>query len=55
MAISWKVKGMKFPVLWLSFVSELAKVMYLAWDLGSRLYITVHFCAKVGERKKGIA
>ena len=37
---------MKFPALWLSFVSELAKVIYLVWDLGSRSYITLHFCAK---------
>ena len=43
---------MKFPVLWQSFVSELAKVIYLAWDLGSRSYITLHFCAKVLEQKK---
>ena len=43
---------MKFPVLWLPFVSELAKVIYLAWDLGSRSYITLHFSAKVVEKEK---
>ena len=42
---------MKFPVLWLSFVSELAKVIYLAWGLGSCSYITLHFGAKAGEKK----
>ena len=25
---------------------ELTKVIYLAWDLGSRSYITLYFCAK---------
>ena len=45
---------MKFPVLRLSFVIELTKVIYLAWDLGSRLYITLHFCAKVVGKKKGL-
>ena len=28
---------------------ELTKVIYLAWDLGSRSYITMYFCAKVVE------
>ena len=28
---------------------ELTKVIYLAWDLGSRLYITLYFCAKAVE------
>ena len=33
-------------------MSELAKVMYVAWDLRSRSYIiTLHFCAKVVEKK----
>ena len=27
-----------------------AKVIYLAWDLGSRSYITLHFCAKVVKK-----
>ena len=27
-------------------------MIYLARDLGSRSYITLHFCAKVVERKK---
>ena len=39
------------PVLWLPFVSELAKVIYLAWDLGSRSYIALHFRAKVVKKK----
>ena len=29
-----------------------AKVIYLAWDLGSRSYITLHFRVKAVERKK---
>ena len=33
---------MKFPVLWLSFMSELAKVIYLAWGLKSCSCITLH-------------
>ena len=40
---------MKFPVLWLSFVSALTgtgKVTCLAWDLVSPSHITLHFCAK---------
>ena len=44
---------MKFPVLWLSFVNVwegIGKVIYLAWDLGSRSYITLHFCAKAVKR-----
>ena len=40
--------GIKFPVLWLSFVSEL----HLAWDLGSRSYITLHFGAKAVEENR---
>ena len=28
------------------------KVIYLAWDLGSCSYITLHFCAKAVEKKK---
>ena len=42
--------GIKFPVLWLSFVSEL----HLAWDLGSCSYITLHFGAKALEENKDI-
>ena len=39
---------MKFPVLWLSFVSlwvwaGTEKVICLAWDLVSRSHITLHF------------
>ena len=28
---------------------ELTKVIYLAWDLGSRSFITLYFCAKAVE------
>ena len=45
---------MKFPVLWLSFVSVWAgteKVISLAWDLVSRSHITLHFGAKVAKTK----
>jgi len=45
---------MKFLVLWLSFVSEITKVIYLTWDLGFRLYITLHFGAKAVEKKKSL-
>ena len=44
---------MKFPVLWLSFVSVWSgtgKVICLAWDLVSRSPITLNFCAKVVEK-----
>ena len=30
------------------------KVIYLAWDLGSRSYITWHFCLKVVEKKSNL-
>ena len=40
---------MKFPVLRLSFVIELTRVIYFAWDLGSRSYITLYFFAKAVE------
>ena len=44
---------MKFPVLWLSFVSGYSEGdMYLAWGLRSHSYITLHFCAKAVEEKK---
>jgi len=45
---------MKFPVLWLSFVSVWAgteKVICLAWDLVSRSHTTLHFGAKVAKTK----
>ena len=45
---------MKFPVLWPSFVSVWAgtgKVICLGWDLVSRSHTTLHFCAKVVEKK----
>ena len=46
-----KEQGMKFPVLWLSFVSlwvwmGTEKGICLAWDLVSRSCITLHFSAK---------
>ena len=46
---------MKFPVLWLSFVSVWAgtgKVICLAWDLVSRSHITLHFGAKIVKNNK---
>ena len=45
---------MKFPVLWLSFVSVWAgtgKVICLAWDVMPRSHITLHFCAKVVKKR----
>ena len=44
--------GHEVPGAVLPFVSELAKVLYLAWDLGSRSHITFHFCAKIVEKEK---
>ena len=41
-------------MLWLSFVNELARVIYLAWELGSCLYITLHFCAKAVENRDNV-
>ena len=53
---------MKFPVLWLSFVSVRAgtgKVICFAWDLVSRSHITLHFGAKYlvvkKQKKKKVA
>ena len=51
-----KEQGMKFPVLWLSFVSlwvwvGTEKGICLAWDLVSRSRITLHFGAKAVENK----
>ena len=48
---------MKFPVLWLSFVSVWAgtgKVICLAWDVVPRSHIILHFCVKVVEKKRNI-
>ena len=42
----------KFPVFWLSFVSGIEKVIYFAWDLGSRSYITLHVCKNCREISK---
>ena len=46
---------MKFPVLWLSFVSVWAgteKVICLAWDFMSRSHVTLHLGAKVAMTKQ---
>ena len=55
-----KEQGMKFPVLWLSFVSlwewvGTEKGICLAWDLVSRSRITLHFGAKAVKEKKVFA
>ena len=36
----------------LAFVTELAQVIYLAWNLGPHSYVTFHFCEKAVEKKK---
>ena len=46
---------MKFPVLWLSFVSVWAgteKVICLAWDFMSRSHVTLRLGAKVAMTKQ---
>ena len=51
-----KEQGMKFPVLWLAFVSlwvwvGTEKGVRLTWDLVSRSRIALHFGAKSCENK----
>ena len=35
----------------LTFVTELAKVVYFAWNLGPHSYVTFHFRIKAVEKK----
>ena len=45
-------KRVAHEVPFLAFVSVLAKLIYLAWSLGYRSYITLHFFAKSCRKKK---